>query len=333
MAEPLRVLILEDSPSDAALLAGHLARAGMAVAPHQATSVEGLRDALTQSWDLILCDVDFRGLGSSEAQRQCLQAGVDAPFILVTTRHEQAQQDSRSNLVHKADGPRLAQLARGHLDAALRRGIESSSSLTEGDLRNLLNLSPFASVVFDEDGSPVHANRQFFELFGYGGHPPASIDDWWRLAYPQNDYRERVHADWMSRLSEAAQNGTSMRPLDAVITRQDGTVRHVEFFAAPAGKRTCIIVVDLSERERAEAARRAGEERYRRFVQMSGEGVWRFDLLPPVPPDLPEAELVEQLFERAHVGECNDEFARQLGYSRAPDVPRAAIGRADARGS
>jgi len=48
--------------------------------------------------------------------------------------------------------------------------------------------------------------------------------------------------------------------------------------------------------------------------------VWRYDLLPPVPADLPEDEMVAALFERARVGECNDEFARQHGYSRAPDV-------------
>jgi PAS domain S-box-containing protein len=320
LAEPLRVLILEDSPSDAALLAQHLERAGFAVSAHQVDSVEGLRGALSQSWDLVLCDVDFGGLGSSEAQRQCLQAGVDPPFILVTSGPDPSNQDGGPDLVHKSDGVRLAELAKVRLGASVPRAIEKAGQLNEGDLRNLLDISPFAAVVFDEQGLPVYANRQFFELFGYRGEGPATVDDWWRLAYPQVDYRERVHADWMARLSEAAQNGTSMRPMDAVITRQDGTVRHVEFFAARVGERLCIITVDLSERERAEAARRAGEERYRRFVQMSGEGVWRFDLLPPVPPDLPENELVEQLLERAHVGECNDEFARQLGYNRAPDV-------------
>jgi PAS domain S-box-containing protein len=188
------------------------------------------------------------------------------------------------------------------------------------DLRSLLEISPFAAVVFDEQGLPIYANRQFLNLFGYRSGEPATVDDWWRLAYPQVDYRERVHADWMARLSDAAHRGTPMRPMDAVITCQDGSLRHVEFHAARVGDRLLIITVDLTEQERAEAARRAGEERYRRFVQMSGEGVWRYDLLPPVPVDLPEDELVAALFERARVGECNDEYARQHGYRRAPDV-------------
>ena len=188
------------------------------------------------------------------------------------------------------------------------------------DLHNLLEISPFAAVVFDEQGLPIYANRQFLNLFGYRAGEPATVDDWWRLAYPQVDYRERVHADWMARLSDAAHKGTPMRPMDAIITCQDGSLRHVEFHAARVGDRLLIIAVDLTEPERAEAARRAGEERYRRFVQMSGEGVWRYDLLPPVPADLSEDELVAALFQRARVGECNDEFARQHGYSRAPDV-------------
>ncbi len=188
------------------------------------------------------------------------------------------------------------------------------------DFHNLLEISPFAAVVFDEQGLPIYANRQFLNLFGYRSGEPATVDDWWRLAYPQVDYRERVQADWMARLSDAALKGTPMRPLDAIIACQDGSLRHVEFHAARVGDRLLIITVDLTEQERAEAARRASEERYRRFVQMSGEGVWRYDLLPPVPVDLPEDELVAALFERARVGECNDEFARQHGYSRAPDV-------------
>ncbi len=214
----------------------------------------------------------------------------------------------------------LLRHGRSRLDAASNQEVGGAPKLSESDLRNLLDISPFAAVVFDEKGLLVYANPRYFDLFGHSGHGPATLDEWWRLAYPQVDYRERVQADWMARLSEAAQNDTSMRPMNAVITRQDGTVCHVELFAARMGERLCIVAVDINERERVEAARRAGEERYRRFVQMSGEGVWRFDLLPPMTPDLPEDVLVEQLFERAYVGECNDEFARQLGYNRAPDV-------------
>ena len=330
MTDPLRLLILEDSPSDADLLVRHLTEAGLVVQHQRVDTAEGMREALQgKPWDLILCDTSMPGFGMTEAQQICRHAGVDSAFVAVSAEisddvRAAVMQAGASDCVCKGNLARLVPVVRREVretgERRERRRVEQALRRTEADLRNLLEISPFAAVVFDEQGLPVYANRQFLSLFGYRSGDPATVDDWWRLAYPQVDYRERVHADWMARLSDAAHKGAPMRPMDAVITCQDGSLRHVEFHAARVGDRLFIIAVDLTERERAEAARRAGEERYRRFVQMSGEGVWRYDLLPPVPAGLPEDELVAALFERARVGECNDEFARQHGYSRAPDV-------------
>ncbi|HJX64064.1 MAG TPA: PAS domain S-box protein [Polyangia bacterium] len=330
MSELLRVLILEGSPSDAALLVRHLTEAGLAVQHQRVDTAEGMREALKQEpWDVILCDTCLPGFGLAEAQQMRRDAGADCGFVAVSA---EASEDVRAATLQAGAHacifkgslaglvPVVEREMREASERRERRRVEQTLRQTEEDLRNLLEISPFAAVVFDAQGLPIYANHKFLNLFGYRAGEPATVDDWWRLAYPQVDYRERVHADWMARLSDAAHKGTPMRPMDAVITCQDGSLRHVEFHAARVGDRLLIIAVDLTELEKAEAARRAGEERYRRFVQMSGEGVWRYDLLPPVPADLSEDEMVAALFERARVGECNDEFARQHGYSRAPDV-------------
>ena len=307
------------------MLAQPLTQAGFSVERRRIDTTDGMRAALReQAWDVILCDRSAPERSVAEAQQVCQRERLDAAFILLPAADDGDAQGGAPHAVCYRDATSLSSLvAREGREARERRErhrVEQTLRRTEEDLRNLLEIGPFAAVVFDAQGLPIYANRQFLNLFGYHSCEPATVDDWWRLAYPQVDYRERVHADWMARLSEAAQKGTAMRPMDALITCQDGSVRHVEFHAARVGDRLCIITVDLTDHERAEAARRAGEERYRRFVQMSGEGVWRYDLLPPVPVNLPEDELVVALFERAHVSECNDEFARQLGYSRAPDV-------------
>jgi PAS domain S-box-containing protein len=327
LADQFRVLIVDDSPSDAALLVQHLGRAGFVVQDERVDTAEGMRAALKRGgWDLVLYD---SRIDLERALQIWRDADLDAVFVVVSAEtsddlgaaamragaHDHVPMSNLARL-----GPVVEREIRQVSQRRERRRAEQALRRTEEDLRNLLELSPFAAVVFDEQGLPIYANRRFLNLFGYRSGEPATVDDWWRLAYPQVDYRERVHADWMARLSETAHQGTPMRPIDTVITCQDGSLRHVEFHAARIGDRLLIIAVDLSEQERAEAARRAGEERYRRFVQMSGEGVWRYDLLPPVPADLPEDEMVAALFERAQVGECNDEFARRHGYSRAPDV-------------
>ena len=324
LADPFRVLILEDQTSDAAPLVRQLGRAGYAVEHRQVSTSEGMRVALKRPWDLIVFGDSLPGITRAEAQQIVRDEKLDTAFIVLPAAANRGTVSGDSHIVFNDDlEPFLPMIERTVHEVVARREhrrAEQAMHRMEGDLRNLLEISPFAAVVFDEQGLPIYANHQFLSLFGYRAGEPATVDDWWRLAYPQVDYRERVQADWMARLSEAAQKGAPIRPMDATITCQDGSVRHVEFHAARMGDRLLIITVDLTERERAEAVRRAGEERYRRFVQMSGEGVWRYDLLPPVPANLPENELVTALFERAHVGESNDEFARQHGYSRAPDV-------------
>jgi PAS domain S-box-containing protein len=65
---------------------------------------------------------------------------------------------------------------------------------------------------------------------------------------------------------------------------------------------------------------RAGEERYRSFIALSSEAIWRFEADPPIPTDLPEDEQLDRIYRTAHLAECNDAMARMYGYERAADV-------------
>ena len=70
MPELLRVLILEGSPSDTALLVRRLTEAGLAVQHQRVDTAEGMREALKQDpWDVILCDISMPGFGLAEAQQ------------------------------------------------------------------------------------------------------------------------------------------------------------------------------------------------------------------------------------------------------------------------
>jgi GAF domain-containing protein/DNA-binding NarL/FixJ family response regulator/anti-sigma regulatory factor (Ser/Thr protein kinase) len=81
----LRVLIVEDSVDDAALLVRELGRGGYQVTFEQVETPEGLHTALaTQSWDLMITDYTmprFSGLGALKLLKQ---TGIDIPFIMVS---------------------------------------------------------------------------------------------------------------------------------------------------------------------------------------------------------------------------------------------------------
>jgi len=56
------------------------------------------------------------------------------------------------------------------------------------------------------------------------------------------------------------------------------------------------------------------------FADMTAEGIWRFEIDPPVPADLEEGQLISTILERARVAECNAACAQQHGYASPHDM-------------
>ena len=56
------------------------------------------------------------------------------------------------------------------------------------------------------------------------------------------------------------------------------------------------------------------EERYRHFVEVSSEGVWRCDIEPPVSLAMGERKQAEAILRQARLAECNNAYLRQFGH-------------------
>src|SRR5579871_3922136 len=85
MSIPLRVLLVEDSADDAALLVRHLQRGGYDVTFVCVDSPEALGAVLEeQQWDLVICDYSMPHFSGTEALKLVREKGVDAPFIFVS---------------------------------------------------------------------------------------------------------------------------------------------------------------------------------------------------------------------------------------------------------
>ncbi len=77
---------------------------------------------------------------------------------------------------------------------------------------------------------------------------------------------------------------------------------------------------EIAERQRVEQALRESQERYRQFLQMTNEGLARYEAAAPLSLALPEAEQADYILEHARVVECNDAYARQFGFQQATDA-------------
>ena len=85
MTTPLRILIVEDSETDAELLLRELRRGGYAPECERVETPEGLDAALTrQSWDLIVSDYAMPRFNGLQALKLVQEMGLDIPFIIVS---------------------------------------------------------------------------------------------------------------------------------------------------------------------------------------------------------------------------------------------------------
>ncbi len=82
---PLKVLVVEDSEQDVALLLRELQKAGYSPVHKRVDTASEMSDALdTESWDLIISDHYMPGFSSLDALRVLRGKGIDLPFIIVS---------------------------------------------------------------------------------------------------------------------------------------------------------------------------------------------------------------------------------------------------------
>lgn len=85
MAQPIRVLLVEDSENDALLVVRELRKGGFDVDWERVFSADSLIHALDRrAWDLIIADYSMPGFKGTEALRLVTARGMDLPFIFVS---------------------------------------------------------------------------------------------------------------------------------------------------------------------------------------------------------------------------------------------------------
>jgi PAS domain S-box-containing protein len=85
MGTPLRVLIVDDSPDDAELIARALRKSGYDVATVRVDTPEAMAEALEREvWDIVISDYSMPRFSGFDALTLLQKGGPDIPFILVS---------------------------------------------------------------------------------------------------------------------------------------------------------------------------------------------------------------------------------------------------------
>ena len=175
-ATPLRLLIVEDKPLDAELVANELERAGFAVAATRVDTADDFERELNTPPELILCDYTMPRFSAPEALRRLHARQLDVPFIIVTGSigEETAVAAIKSGADDYLLKDRLARLGPAVAQALEEKRLRAAAHRAEENLREsefkyrcLFEHLPDAACLCDSrTGKIIDVNERGERLLG-----------------------------------------------------------------------------------------------------------------------------------------------------------------------
>jgi two-component system, cell cycle sensor histidine kinase and response regulator CckA len=200
------------------------------------------------------------------------------------------------------------------------RRVTAALQEAEAKYRQLVEQVPAISYVAETGafGPFLYMSPQVTTILGY--KPEDCLADphfWWEHLNP---------LDQPQALREDTWEEGRLFHIDYRMRRNDGVeiwVRDEAIIVRDphTGKRlTRGMLVDITERKRAEEALRESEERYRNFVEQSSEGIYRMEYDPPVSCHLTVEEQLARGHKCGFMAECNDAMARMYGRASSQEL-------------
>jgi PAS domain S-box-containing protein len=137
-------------------------------------------------------------------------------------------------------------------DIKKHRQVEETLRHIQNQLISLMDAMPIALSWADDQGNIKYSNNKFRKLFGYTLEDIPTIEQWFQLAYPDQEYRQRVFSNWQIAVENARNSGPEMAPTEAAVTCKDGSTRHIAVFGTLLQDRMLAVFNDLTDSKRAE---------------------------------------------------------------------------------
>ncbi len=253
MGDRLRVLILEDQPSDAELVADALRQSGFEPDWKRVDRKSDYLAALEEKPDIVLADFKVPGFGALDALDATRGQGSDVPVIVITGSlgDEIAAECIKRGASDYLLKDRMSRLGAAVTQALEHRRLREESRRAEHALqqsevkfRELIEQASDGIFLTDTQGDLKLVNSRFREMLGYGQ------DELLRLNI-EDTYVEAEKALLAQRLASIAE--VKSRIFERMMRRKDGTVLPVEVsIRRLSSGMNQGIVRDVTERKRAE---------------------------------------------------------------------------------
>ena len=304
MGKPIKVLIVEDSEDDAALLINTLQRGGYDPAYEIVETSQAMTDALNrQEWDLVISDYSMPSFSGLAALKLLQDRDPDLSFILMTGKvgedvAVEAMKAGAHDCILKSNPARLIPAVERELrDTRVRRkNRQNEQALRESRERYRLIVETADEGIWQigEENRTTFVNQRMAEMLGYtidemmGQTPYSFMDEEWSKVAEANIQRRSQGIRGQFEYKFLRKDGTDLWALvsSSPIFRDDGS------YAGTIGMHTY-----TTDRKHAEEALRASEEKYRTIFNATGTAAMIAD-------------------EDTTISLINSEFEALSGYSK-----------------
>ncbi len=106
-----------------------------------------------------------------------------------------------------------------------REQVEKTLQKSEHKFRTLFKAAAIPMCYVNSEGVFLDFNAKFTEIFGYTSEDIPTVDQWFRLAYPDAEYRQWVVKTWEAAVARAKNKEIDIEPNEYRVTCKNGEVR------------------------------------------------------------------------------------------------------------
>lgn len=122
----------------------------------------------------------------------------------------------------------------------------------EQRFRKLVKAAPIPMSYVLKNSIIESINDRFLQTFGYTLEDIPTLDAWWLLAYPDEEYRKQVMSQWNTVIQAAVESQQDIQPQEYHITCKNGDVRIMEISGVTLDDDFLVAFVDMTVRKQAE---------------------------------------------------------------------------------